>query len=212
MSVSISGRARPPLEHEAELIAQAQRGSLDSFNLLVLHYQNSVFTLAYRILGDSEAAADAVQSALIAAYRRLSSFRGGSFRGWLLRITANQCYDELRRRKRQPATSLEDLPDAERDDGAQLPDPADSPEQTVERREVERAVQDCIQALGPDQRVILVLSDVEGLDYQTIAETLNLALGTVKSRLSRARASVRDCLQAVAELLPAAFRLTHDRS
>ncbi|MCS7070097.1 MAG: hypothetical protein NZM00_01215, partial [Anaerolinea sp.] len=95
--MSIPGRARPSLEHEAELIAQAQHGDLDSFNLLVTHYQNSVFTLAYRILGDAEAAADAAQGALIAAYRHLSSFRGGCFRGWLLRITANQCYDELRR-------------------------------------------------------------------------------------------------------------------
>lgn len=211
MSVSIPGRARPSLEHEAELIAQAQHGDLDSFNLLVTHYQNSVFTLAYRILGDAEAAADAAQGALIAAYRRLSSFRGGSFRGWLLRITANQCYDELRRRKRQPATSVADLPDAENNDDSQLRDPADTPEETVERRELERALQACIQALGSEQRLILILSDVEGLDYQTIAETLSLALGTVKSRLSRARANVRDCLQAVGELLPSAFRLTHDK-
>lgn len=204
------GRARPPLEREPELIAQAQRGSLDSFNVLVEHYQNHTYSLAYRILGDADAAADAAQAALIAAYRRLNTFRGGSFRGWLLRITANQCYDELRRRKRTPTTSVEDLPEADSDDGVQLRDPSESPEQAAERHELERAIQQCINALGPEQRLILVLSDVEGMDYQAIADTASLALGTVKSRLSRARASVRDCLQAVRELLPAAFRLVND--
>jgi len=204
------GRSRPPLDQEADLIAQAQRGSLDAFNVLVDQYQNNAFSLAYRILGDTNAAADAAQAALIAAYRRLHSFRGGSFRSWLLRITANQCYDELRRRKRTPTTSVEDLPEADSDDGVQLRDPAEGPEQAAERRELERAIQDCINALGPEQRLVLVLSDIEGMDYQTIAESAQLALGTVKSRLSRARASVRDCLQGVRELLPAAFRLIND--
>lgn len=205
------GRPRPTLPDEDAVIRRAQRGDLDAFNMLAGHYQNALFTLAYRILGDHEAAADAAQSALIAAYRRLSSYRGGSFRGWLLRITANQCYDELRRLKRMPSVGIDDLPHADEDDGAPLPDPAATPEQIVQQRELERAVQACISALPPDQRIALVLSDVESLDYQTIATTTGAALGTIKSRISRARSAVRECLQAVAELLPAAYRLIDTR-
>jgi len=88
-----------------------------------------------------------------------------------------------------------------------LPDPGDSPEQIALSRELQRAIQGCISALQPDQRVVLVMSDLEGVDYQGIADAVGVALGTVKSRLSRARASVRDCLSGFGELLPAEFRL-----
>src|SRR3990170_790923 len=92
---------------EAELILEAQRGDLDSFNRLVLAYQTQVYNLAYRIFGDANSAADAAQEAFLAAYRGLKAFRGGSFRSWLLRIVTNICYDELRGGKRRPAASLE---------------------------------------------------------------------------------------------------------
>lgn len=195
---------------ESTLIARAQRGDLEAFNALIVQYQDRAFTLAYRILDDRAAAADAAQAALIAAFRRLNTYRGGSFRGWLLRITANQCYDELRRRRRTPSVAIEDLPGADDDDGAPLADPGETPEQIAQRRELERAVQTCIAALPPDQRVALVLCDVEAFDYQTIADTLRIALGTVKSRVSRARAAVRECLQSVRELLPASYRLMNN--
>lgn len=210
--MSMAGRVRSVHENESNLIARAQRGDLDSFNVLVTFYQNAVFSLAYRIMGDSQSAADAAQEAFISAYRRLATFRGENFRGWLLRITANQCYDELRRLKRKPAISVNDLPDAENEDGPALPDPGDSPEQAAQRRELASAVQQCIHSLPADQRMVLVLSDVEGMDYAEIAETAQVALGTVKSRLSRARAAVRNCLQAVRELLPAEYRLVSDET
>lgn len=192
---------------EPQLIRQAQRGDLDAFNSLVLHYQDRAYTVAYRIMGDSASAADATQEAFITAFRRLDTYRGGSFRAWLLRIITNTCYDELRRRKRRPATSIDDLPGAELDDGPPLHDDSPTPEQVAQQNELNRAIQDCIDSLGEAQRVILVLSDIEELSYQEVAVMAGVKVGTVKSRLSRARVSVRDCLQTFQELLPAAFRL-----
>lgn len=194
-------------EDEQALIRLAQRGDIDAFNALVLRYQDSAYTLAYRIMGEQDSAADATQEAFIVAYRRLDTYRGGSFRAWLLRITTNQCYDELRRLKRRPAVSVEEMGDE-----PAIPDDADTPEEVVQQRELQRAIQACISALNPDQRVVLVLCDVEGLDYSAIAEQVGAQIGTVKSRLSRARAAVRDCLQGVRELLPPAFRLISDEA
>ncbi len=96
---------------EAELVTLAQSGDLNSFNQLVLTYQEIAFNVAYRILTDDAAADDATQNAFLQAYRKLDSYRGGSFRAWLLRIVTNSCYDELRRRKRRPTTPLEPLDD-----------------------------------------------------------------------------------------------------
>ena len=193
---------------ELRLVETARKGDLDAFNALVLRYQDAVYGVALRIMSDPHRAADVAQEAFITAYRRLETFRGGSFKSWLLRITTNQCYDELRRLKRRPATSMQDLPDADADDGPALPDDSDSPEEVAEQRELNQAIAACIQSLGDDQRTVLVLSDVEGMSYQEVAEITGANLGTIKSRLSRARAAVRDCLQAVQELLPTAFRLT----
>ena len=176
-------------------------------NALILRYQDSAYTLAYRIMGDQHSASDALQEALIIAYRRLNTYRGGSFRAWLMRITTNQCYDELRRVRRRPSVSVEAMGEETGDDPA-IPDGSDTPEEVAVQRELQRAIQQCISSLNADQRVVLVLCDIDGMDYQAIAETVGAQIGTVKSRLSRARASVRDCLQGVRELLPPAFRLT----
>lgn len=195
---------------EPQLIQRAQRGDVTAFNELVLTYQDRLYTLAYRIMGEPESAADATQDALITAFRRLSTYRGGSFKSWLMRITTNTCYDELRRRQRRPADSLEDLPGADFDDGPIIPDQSPTPEQAAQDHELQRAIQDCISALAENQRVLIVLSDVEELSYQEIADITGVNLGTVKSRLSRARVAVRDCLQTVRELLPPEFRLNNE--
>lgn len=192
---------------DAALIRRAQNGSLDAFNALVLRYQDTVYGVCYRIMGDAASAADAAQETFIAAFKRVSAYRGGSFRAWLLRIATNACYDELRRRRRRPAESLEGLAGPDADDGPPIADNALTPEQVAQQRELARAIQSCINALADSQRVVLVLSDIEGLSYKEIAEITGANLGTVKSRLSRARLSVRDCLRAVQELLPAAYRL-----
>jgi RNA polymerase sigma-70 factor (ECF subfamily) len=192
---------------EQTLIQRALRGDLESFNALILRYQDSAYTLAYRIMGDSHSASDALQEAFIIAYRRLGTYRGGSFRAWLMRITTNQCYDELRRVRRRPSVSVEAMGEETGDDPA-IPDGSDTPEEVAVQRELQQAIQQCITSLNPDQRVVLVMCDVDGMDYQAIADTVGAQIGTVKSRLSRARAAVRDCLQGVRELLPPAFRLT----
>ncbi len=197
-------------ENEQALIQQARRGdapALDAFNVLVLRYQDSVYSLSVRIMIDPASADDVTQTAFITAYQRLDTYQGGSFKAWLLKIAANQAYDELRRRKRRPSVSVDELPGADSDDGAPLPDAADTPEQISEANELQRAIRSCIDRLTPDYRAVLVMCDVDAFDYTTTAETLGIALGTVKSRLSRARSNVRDCLRGVPELLPMQFRL-----
>ena len=189
---------------ELALIKEAQRGSVESFNTLVLHYQVSVFNLAYRLIGETDAAADATQEAFISAYGHLSQFRGGSFKSWLMRIVTNSCYDELRRRKRRPSMSLDD---SDNESVERLISPAESPEVLVQRTALNQAIQDCLDDLPDEQRLVTVLCDVQGYDYQEISEIASVSLGTVKSRISRARQRLRDCLQGVAELLPESYRL-----
>lgn len=195
---------------EQRLVAAAQRGNLDAFNELVLAYQDRVYNLAYRILGDPAAAEDATQEAFIAAYRTLKDFRGGSFLSWLLRTVANRCYDELRRQKRRPAVSWEAFGELDEEANPFLVNGQPTPEEAAQQAELADFLQAAIRSLPPDQRVVLVLSDVEGMDYEQIARTLGIPLGTVKSRLARARARLRDLLQARGELLPRAYRLEYD--
>jgi RNA polymerase sigma-70 factor (ECF subfamily) len=192
---------------EASLIAAAQQGKIDAFNELVLAYQQQVYNLAYRILGDPASAADAAQDAFISAFENIGRFRGGSFKSYLLRIVSNRCYDELRRWKRRPATSFEDFGEVDEEANPALVNGGERPEDYAERQEVARVIQAGIETLPPDQRITLALSDVQGLSYQEIAEATEVSLGTVKSRLARARGKLRDYLQAQGELLPAQYRL-----
>jgi RNA polymerase sigma-70 factor (ECF subfamily) len=199
---------------ETELIQEAKNGDLDAFNRLVLAYQDLAFNVAYRVMGEEAGAADATQEAFISAFKGIRRFRGGSFRAWLLRIVTNACYDELRRRKRRPATSLEALvsePDlSETEVSSSLASRPELPEQAAERSELNRAIQDCIMGLPTEFRVVAILVDVQELDYQEVANAIGKPLGTVKSRLARARARLRECLQGYRELLPAAFRLENE--
>jgi RNA polymerase sigma factor (sigma-70 family) len=193
--------------NEESLIQQAQKGDVAAFNRLVVQYQELVFNVAYRIMGDPAVAEDVAQETFITAYQSLRSFRGGSFKSWLIRVATNRCYDELRRRKRRPQTSLDEIMD-ENESFAFLRSPNDGPETHRQRVELALAIEKCLQALPDDQRIVTVLGDVEGYDYNEIATITKTSLGTVKSRLSRARAKLRDCLQAGGgELLPAAYRL-----
>jgi len=194
---------------EPTLIQEAQHGSLDSFNTLVLNYQDMLFNTALRIMGDQEAAADATQEAFLSAFRAIKSFRGGSFKSWLLRTVTNACYDELRRQKRRPTSPLE----LEMDDGEEmdtprwLADPSMSPEEEAEVDELEHAIQHCLDELPTEFRAVVVLTDIQGMDYKEVAASVRVPLGTIKSRLARARLRMRECLQGFWELLPATFRL-----
>jgi RNA polymerase sigma-70 factor (ECF subfamily) len=192
---------------EASLIAAAQQGKVDAFNELVLAYQQQVYNLAYRILGDPASAADAAQDAFISAFENIGRFRGGSFKSYLLRIVSNRCYDELRRWKRRPATSFEDFGEVDEEANPALVNGGERPEDYAERQEMAHIIQAGIETLPPDQRITLALSDVQGLSYQEIAAATEVSLGTVKSRLARARGKLRDYLQTQGELLPARYRL-----
>jgi len=197
---------------EAGLILEAQRGELDAFNRLVLAYQDMVYSQAYRMMGEGPAAEDATQDAFIAAFRKLSTYRGGSFKAWLLRIVTNVCYDELRRRKRRPTTPLEptDNDDEEIESPRWLSDPNETPEERAERQELARALQRCLNGLPEEFRSVVALVDIQGMDYTEAADVLGKPLGTVKSRLARARTRMRECLKSHGELLPASLRLVDE--
>ncbi len=194
---------------EPALIAAAQRGDIPAFNRLVLTYQGLAYNVAFRILGDPDGAADATQEAFLSAFKALGGYRGGSFKAWLLRIVTNACYDQLRAKQRRPSMPLEELVDEEEGDGeaSVFVDSSAGPENHVLRHELGRIIQQAILTLPPDQRTTLVLFDLQGLSYEEIAEVTDANLGTVKSRLSRARARVREYLLAEQELLPAQYRL-----
>lgn len=193
-------------EPEEKLVQQARQGDLEAFNRLVLAYQGQVYALAYRLLGDAEAAADATQESFLAAFQHIAHFRKGSFRAWLLRITANFCYDVLRKQRTRPQSSLENLP-AEFSE-ARLPagEAEEDPAVRAEQEELSREVQRALNTLPPEQRAVIVLCDIEEFSYEEAARTLGISLGTLKSRLSRGRARLREYFCERRELLPASVR------
>jgi RNA polymerase sigma-70 factor (ECF subfamily) len=191
------------------LIRAAQRGDLEAFNLLILRYQNLLFGIALRLLNDEDAAADAVQEALISAFRRFDTFRGDSLRSWLARVVVNACYDEIRKKRRQHSVPLEQF-NAEGDEietSYWLVDPQADPEVQYESSELESAIQKSLQKLPAIYRLVLILVDVEGLSYEEAASAAGVPVGTVKSRLARARLQMQKSLQTAGELLPASYRV-----
>ena len=197
-------------DEERRLVEAAQRGDVESFNALVRLYEGRVYNLCYRMLGDADSAADAAQDAFLSAFRNLRSFRGGSFRSWMLRIATNTCYDALRARKRRPVVSLDmDIDDDNDSSPLQIADSAETPDDFALRRELAAAIQHGLTVLPEEQRIVLILSDIQGLAYEEIAQITDANLGTVKSRLSRGRARLREVLKA-GELLPSRYRHESD--
>jgi RNA polymerase sigma-70 factor (ECF subfamily) len=196
---------------EKALIRDAKRGDLDAFNRLIVEYQSLAYNVALRVMGDGASAADATQEAFISAYKGLGKYRGGSFRSWLLRIVTNACYDELRSRKRRPAASLDALEEGGEfiasDAGTWGQGNVDRPEEEAERAELRRAIEICLQSLPPDFRVVAVLVDIHGHDYNAASEVIGKPVGTVKSRLARARERMRKCLEGQRELFAPEDRL-----
>lgn len=190
---------------ETDAIAAAQQGDLDAFNRLVIAYQGLAYSVAYRTLQNPDSAADAVQESFLKAYRAIGTFQGGSFKSWIIRIVANTCYDLMRTRQYRMTDSLEDQV-ADDDPTVQLEDPTESPADHAERMELGGLIEQSISGLPADLRLVLTLCDVHGYAYEEIAEIAQVPIGTVKSRLSRARARVRNSLLRQPELLPATFR------
>jgi len=194
-----------PEVNEQPLIAASQRGDVTAFNRLVILYQEQAYNLAYRMLGNSESAADAAQDTFVSAFQAIKSFRGGSFRAWVLRIATNACYDQLRSAQRQPAVSLDAIIE-ETGDVPPIASNSPTPEEVASRKELAAYIQRSLLELPPEQRIVVALSDVQGFSYEEIAEITRGSLGTVKSRLSRGRAHLRDYLLRQPELLPSDFR------
>jgi len=186
---------------ESELIQRSKQGDLDSFNRLVELYQRQAYNLAWRMLGQVEAAEDATQDAFLSAWKGIRGFRQGNLRAWLLSIVANACKDQLRARRRRPAISTDEL------ELEALPSSGESPEDYVLRRELAAEIQRGLATLPPDQRLAVILRDLQGLSYEEIAQATASSLGTVRSRLSRGRAHLRDYLLRRGELLGSQFRL-----
>ncbi len=174
---------------EAELIQRSQQGDLDAFEQLILIYEKRVYTIAYKYMGNHEDAGDMAQEALIKAYRSMHMFRGeAAFGTWLGKITANRCLDELRRRKHVQFTSLDETLELEEGSvSKEIESPMATPEEHSIQQETTRYMQQLIGELKEEYRAVVILRELEGYSYEEIAEMLSCSLGTVKSRISRAR-------------------------
>jgi RNA polymerase sigma-70 factor, ECF subfamily len=194
---------------EQNLVKDALHGDLDAFNRLVLEYQDLAFNVAYRMLGDEARAEECTQESFFSAYKHLNTYRGGSFKAWVLRMVTNACYDELRRQHRRPTIPLEPINESEEEieSPSWLASNDLSPEDLMNEAEIDQAIQHCLKTLVPDFLTVIVLVDVEGMDYEEVSSVIRSPLGTVKSRLARARMKMRDCLQGFEELLPSNYRL-----
>ncbi|MGI9861960.1 sigma-70 family RNA polymerase sigma factor [Moorella naiadis] len=175
-----------------ELLARSRNGDPEAFTLLVERYQGMLYTIAYRFLGNPEDAGDAAQEALVRAFKSLKDFRGQcSFKTWLQHIITNVCRDELRRLKRRPTLSLDALLELDGQSREISAGDAVSPEEIAVAREGEARLHSLIQALTPEQRMVVIMRDIQGFSYEEIASCLDCSIGTVKSRLSRARMILR---------------------
>ena len=194
-------------QDDKRLISLSKDGDLAAFNTLVDRYERDIYNLCYRLLGDKQSAEDAAQEAFLSAYRSLAGFAGGNVRSWLLRIAANQSKDELRRRKRKDrAASLDQMFDT-LGASVEVPDPSQTAEQVVEDKERAQLLQVLLLQLPEEQRTALVLVDLMDHRYEEAAEILELSVGTVKSRIHRARTKLRKILSGNPELLAGYVRL-----
>ena len=175
-------------EQEAAIVRKVLGGDANAFETLVLEYEKNVYNIALRMTGNSEDAADMTQEAFIKAYNSLQSFRGDSkFSVWLYRIVSNVCLDFLRSKNRRPTVSLSVEDDDGEDAQLDVADESQSPELLLDRKLTRDSVRRGLDSLPPDYRQILLLREVQGLSYDEIAQALSLEVGTVKSRIFRAR-------------------------
>ena len=180
-------------KREQQLVSAARQGDMAAFESLVHLYEKRVFALTLRMCGNREDAAEAAQEAFLAAWQGLAFFRGdSSFSTWLYRLASNACVDLLRRESRHRTAAGPSLDDEELN--LEVPDARPSPQDEAERRELREEIERGLAALSPEHREVLVLRELHQLSYDEIAETLDLDVGTVKSRISRGRKQLRKFL------------------
>ncbi|MCS6862480.1 MAG: sigma-70 family RNA polymerase sigma factor [Abditibacteriales bacterium] len=197
-------RATGFFSSDEALVRRCQQGEWEAFDLLMRQHEAKVYNIAYRMLGHPEDASDAAQEVFIRIYHALPKFRGEcAFSTWLYRIAVNVCLDAVRRRARQPSIHESALVDTEEeaDFMDHVPDVHPDPERVVMQKELQRLVHEAIQTLSESQRVVLVLYDLEGFTYEEIAAMLRTSIGTVKSRLNRARLALKAKLEPFMEQL-----------
>ncbi|MDD6089239.1 MAG: sigma-70 family RNA polymerase sigma factor [Candidatus Limivicinus sp.] len=175
-------------EQEAAIVRKVLKGDTNAFETLVLEYEKNVYNIALRMTGNSEDASDMTQEAFIKAFNSLQSFRGDSkFSVWLYRIVSNVCLDFLRSRNRRPTVSLSVEDDDGEDTQLDVADESQSPELLLDRKLTRESVRRGLDSLPPDYRQILLLREIQGFSYEEISKALHLEVGTVKSRIFRAR-------------------------
>ena len=192
---AVAGAVETAARTDERLLRAAQEGDLDAFNLLVIRHERAVFNVCLRLLRDVPLAEDAAQDTFVKAWTGIDSFRGGQVRPWLLRIATNRCYDLLRVRGRRPAASLDAEPFEIEPVWSSQAQTEEPPEVFALRTELAIYLERALAALPDDQRLVVLLADVQGCDYHEVAAATGAALGTVKSRLSRARARLRQALR-----------------
>ena len=181
------------------LLTMAMGGDVDAFNRLVAIHQNAVYGFAMSLTRQHALADDVTQETFISAFRSISKMRGGNFRAWLFRIARNKAYDHFRRqnRRRESSVDEEDAPFL-----ATLTDDNPSPHAVAVNSELRDALEHCVGGLSDEHREVIVLIDVQGQSYDEASTVCGVNIGTVKSRLNRARRRVRDCLRGFPGLLP----------
>ncbi len=190
-------------EREARLLERCRGGDLEAFDELVAQHQNKIFNLCCWMLGDRDEAGDASQDAFVRAWRAIANFRAdAAFGTWMHRIAVNVCLDARARRARAPLTySALERPDEQgKSRSFDPPDKADTPDKAMARRERKQAVLQALAALPEHHRAVVVLFDIQGYSYEEAAQALDLPMGTLKSRLNRARAALKKALEDQREL------------
>ncbi len=190
------------MKDEAALIKKIKSGDMEAFSDLVLQYEKRAFNFAYRILKDAHLAEDATQEAFLRVYSKIDTFLGNSsFSTWFYTILNNICLDILRKKSRQPdALSIPQTSSDDEEYELQIEDKSAGPHEVLQKKDAAALLEKAIDLLSYEHRSVIILRDIEGREYEEIAKILNISLGTVKSRLSRARLSLRKILEEQKEL------------
>jgi RNA polymerase sigma-70 factor (ECF subfamily) len=190
-------------ENEKKLVEKAKSGDIKAFEKLIEDHQKKVFNIALRMIGDYDEASELAQEAFLKAYKSIKSFKGDSlFSTWIYKITTNVCLDEIRRKKKKKLISLDE--DIEHDGSEfkrQIKDHSPGPESLAENNELKRMVKESINLLPEDYKIVIVLRDIQGFSYEEISRIIKCPIGTVKSRINRARRALKKILQKNGELI-----------